>query len=371
FGAPLREGVRHGFAYSDCRTDDARLTVASARDARSRGAEIMTRVTFTAARREAGYWRAMLRDHRGTSREVAACILVNAAGPWVPDVLVRSGLSSRARLRLVKGSHIVVPRLYPGDHAYLLQNDDGRVFFVIPYERDFTLIGTTESVVAGDPAAVEATDEDIAYLCRAAGRWLREPPTPVDVVWAYAGVRPLYEDGAGSAHAVSRDYVLDLDEAGAPALSVFGGKLTTFRHLAEQALARLARHLPGAGPAWTATALLPGGEGYSPGLAAQLAADYPALDAATAERLARSYGGEAWAMLAHGAGDNLGGGLTEAELRWLTAEEWARTPEDVLWRRTKLGLRTGPETEEAIAARLSAPHPADAARLRAGQTPCR
>jgi glycerol-3-phosphate dehydrogenase len=371
YGAALNGAATAGFAYSDCVVDDARLTVLVARDAARHGAEIATRTALASARREADVWRLGL----GDGRQIAARILVNAAGPWATEVQHLAGLRSTARLRLVKGSHIVVPQLYPGDHAYLLQNDDRRVVFVIPYERDFTLIGTTESVVAGDPDAVEATDEDIAYLCRAAGRWLRHGPTSADVVWAYAGMRPLYDDGAGSAHAVSREYVLELDEAGAPALSVFGGKLTTFRHLAEQALARLARHLPGAGPAWTATAFLPGGEGYSPGLASGLAADYPTLDAATADRLARSYGGEAPALLAGGPGCDLGAGLTEAELRWLVAEEWARTPEDVLWRRTKLGLRTGPETVEAvgaaIAARLSVPHPADAARLRAGQMPYR
>jgi len=371
FGAALSSTATAGFAYSDCVVDDARLTVLAARDAALHGAEIATRTALVSARREAGAWRLGLSD----GSEITARILVNAAGPWADEVRRVAGIESRAGLRLVKGSHIVVPRLYPGDHAYLLQNDDRRVVFVIPYERDFTLIGTTESAVPGDPAAMAATDEDIAYLCRAAGRWLRDGPTPADVVWAYAGMRPLYDDGAGSAHAVSREYVLELDEAGAPALSVFGGKLTTFRHLAEQALARLARHLPGAGPAWTATAFLPGGEGYSPGLASGLAADYPALDAATAERLARSYGNETTALLAGGPGRDLGAGLTEAELRWLVAEEWARTPEDVLWRRTKLGLRAGPEMVEAvgaaIAARLSAPHPAAAARLRAGQTPCR
>ena len=373
-GIALNGRARAGFVYSDCVVDDARLTVLAARDAARHGAEIAPRTALVAAQREAGSWRLGLRGDDGTAREVAAHILVNAAGPWVSDVQRLAGLGGGAGLRLVKGSHIVVRRLYPGDHAYLLQNDDRRVVFVIPYERDFTLIGTTDIAVDGDPAAAAITQEEIDYLCRAVGRWLRDPPSPADVVWRYAGVRPLYNDGAGSASAVTRDYVFDLDEKGAPALSVFGGKLTTFRRLAEHALERLAAHLPAAGPAWTATALLPGGEGFSPGLAGELARDHPTLDAATAERLARNYGSEARAMLDAGPGRDLGAGLSEAELRWLVEREWARTAEDVLWRRTKLGLHAGPEIAQTVAACLrtiNAPRPADAARLPAGQTPYR
>jgi glycerol-3-phosphate dehydrogenase len=374
FGVPLNGRARHGFAYSDCVVDDARLTVLAARDAASRGAEIATRTELVAARREPDCWRLALRCAGGTAREARARILVNAAGPWAEEVQRLAGSKSRAGLRLVKGSHIVVRRLYPGDHAYLLQNDDRRVVFVIPYERDFTLIGTTELAFTGDPGRAEIADEEIDYLCRAAGRWLCDPPTPADVVWSFAGVRPLHDNGAGSADSVSRDYVFALDAAGAPCLSVFGGKLTTFRRLAEHALDRLKPYLSAAGPAWTANAKLPGGEGFSPALAGELARDHAELDAATADRLAQSYGGEARVMLAADAGRDLGAGLHEAELRWLVAREWAQTAEDVLWRRTKIGLAGVPNLDRTIAAALSeisAPRPAAAASVPAGRTPYR
>jgi glycerol-3-phosphate dehydrogenase len=247
-------------------------------------------------------------------REIEARILVNAAGPWAAKVQRLAGLKGSAHLRLVKGSHIVVRRLYTGDHAYLLQNDDRRVIFVIPYERDFTLIGTTDVPFDGDPGAAAIGDEETAYLLRAVGRWLRDPPREGDIVWRYAGVRPLYDDGAGSASAVTRDYVFDLDTDGAPALSVFGGKLTTFRRLAEHALDRLG--IPGA---WTAGAVLP-------------------------------------------VGREVGDWLSDDDLRWFVEHEWAKTVEDVLWRRTKLGLHMRPGEAARISARM-----ADAAGLPAAQ----
>jgi len=352
-GAPLRNTVRSGFAYSDCATDDARLTIVSARDAVLRGAEIATRTALVSARRDIGSWRAQLRGGDGASREVAARILVNAAGPWVSEVLALAGLTTRARLRLVKGSHIVVPKLYAGDHAYLLQNDDRRIVFVMPFEREYSLIGTTELPFAGDPAAAQITPEETLYLCRAVARWFEAPPQPADVVWSYAGVRPLHEDRARSAAAVSRDYVLDLDiaGAGAPALSIFGGKLTTHRRLAEHALAKLQLYLPEAGPPWTAGSVLPGGDppaGSVASLAADLAGRYPFLDAATAHRLARGYGSDAIRILgdatsAAALGRAFGHGLSEAELCWLVEREWACTTDDVLWRRTRLGLHMTPE----------------------------
>jgi glycerol-3-phosphate dehydrogenase len=310
-GAPLNGVARHGFVYSDCVVDDARLTVAVARDAAAHGAEIVTRTALVAAKRETASWHLTLSN----GREIEARILVNAAGPWAAEVQRLAGLKGSAHLRLVKGSHIVVNRLYPGDHAYLLQNDDRRVIFVIPYERDFTLIGTTDIPFDGDPAAAAIGDEETAYLLRAVGRWLRDPPREADIVWRYAGVRPLYDDGAGSASAVTRDYVFDLDTDGALALSVFGGKLTTFRRLAEHALDRLG--IPGA---WTAGATLPPG---------------------------REVGAE----------------LSDDDLRWFAEHEWAKTAEDVLWRRTKLGLRAGPGEAARISARM-----AEAAGLRAAQT---
>jgi glycerol-3-phosphate dehydrogenase len=217
-------------------------------------------------------------------------------------------------LRLDKGSHIVVPRLYPHDHAYLLQNDDRRVVFAIPYERDYTLIGTTE-LAADAPDAAPPTFAEVDYLCRAVGRWFKRAPQPAEIVWTFSGVRPLYDDGARSASAASRDYVFELDEAGAPALSVFGGKLTTYRRLAEQALARLAAHLPGMGPPWTHQAMLPD--------------DDARLGSPTEAEFAP--------------------GLGRAEVEYLVREEWARTADDILWRRTKLGLVATPEQKAALA----------------------
>ena len=356
-GAPLREEIRFGFVYSDCATDDARLTILTARDAVLRGAEIATRTALVAARRDTGLWRVELRSADGATREVAARILVNAAGPWVRDVLGFAGLATHARLRLVKGSHIVVPALYSGDHAYLLQNDDRRIVFVMPFERDYSLIGTTELPFAGDPAEAQITPDETLYLCRAVARWFAPPPRPEEVVWSYAGVRPLYEDRARNAAAVSRDYVFDLDVAGAPALSVFGGKLTTHRRLAEHALARLAPYLPEAGPPWTADSRLPGGDlpaGRVAALAADLARRHPFLAVATATRLARSYGSDAHRILGDATseaalGHAFGQGLSEAELRWLVDREWACTADDVLWRRTKLGLRMTQQEVQEVA----------------------
>ncbi len=300
-GAPLRTPGA-GFVYADCRVDDARLTVVTARDAAERGAVILTRTALVAARRDDEGWRATLHGPDGAPREVAARILVNAAGPWVLDVLRLAGLRTRANLRLVKGSHIVVPRLYSGDHAYLLQNDDRRIVFVIPFEREFSLIGTTELPFSGDPVTAEVTEAEVAYLCDAVARWFVASPRAADIVWRYAGVRPLYEDRARAAAAVTRDYVFDLDAAGPPALSIFGGKLTTHRRLAEHALAQLAPHLPEAGPPWTAASQLPGGDGLPAGgiaaLTVELRRDYPFLAADTAARLAQSYGSDARASSA-------------------------------------------------------------------------
>ena len=309
--APLRDEVQSGFVYSDCIVDDARLVVANARDAARHGAEIQTRTALTSASRDGGVWRAVLQAEDGTAREAAARVLVNVAGPWVPEVLRRAGLTSRARLRLDKGSHIVVKQLYAHDHAYLLQNDDRRVVFAIPYERDYTLIGTTETAAAAPPAEAP-TAEEVRYLCRAVGRWFRRAPEPAEVVWQFSGLRPLYDDGAKTAQAASRDYVFEFDAAGAPALSVFGGKLTTYRRLAEQALARLAPHLD-MGPPWTHAAVLPSDDFAAP------------------------------------AAGEFGPGLGKAEVEWLMREEWARTADDILWRRSKLGLAVSPEQAAALA----------------------
>jgi glycerol-3-phosphate dehydrogenase len=362
-GAPLQARITDGFVYSDCWVQDARLVVLNARDAAARGSTILTRTEVKSARREGELWRATIRAEGGSTREVAARILVNAAGPWVLDVVESAAVQTRAAIRLVKGSHIVVPKLYDGEQAYILQNDDRRIVFVIPYEGAFTLIGTTDVPFEGDPAGVAITPDEIRYLCRAVSRWFARPPQPEDVVWSYSGVRPLYDDQSSSVSAVTRDYVFDLDSSGgAPALTVFGGKITTYRRLAEHALEKLAPFLPRAGAKWTARAKLPGGDlpgGDPAAFAAELRREFPFLDPGLALRLTRSYGSEARRMLdgaktIEGLGRQFGAGLSEREVDWLVREEWARTPEDILWRRSKLGLRLRPDEAGALAGWLGA-----------------
>jgi glycerol-3-phosphate dehydrogenase len=347
-GRPLKPQFTRGFSYSDCWVDDARLVVLLAVDARERGAEILTRTPCTAARREGDAWTLALGAGPG-KRRIRARALVNAGGPWVGDVLKRTlGRNDAPQPRLVKGSHIVVPRLYDGAHAYILQNRDRRIVFVIPYEQRFSLIGTTDVPFAGDPAGVAISSEEKQYLCDAVGQWFHHPPKPADAVWHYAGVRPLFDDASDDPSAVTRDYVLALeDEANlAPLLSVYGGKITTFRRLAEHALEKLKPHFPAMKPAWTARAALPGGnlggkgfEAFQAGLAAR----HSFLPAALALRLARAYGSRAERVL-DGArrlddlGRDLGGGLHEREAEYLVREEFARSAEDILWRRSKLGL---------------------------------
>lgn len=347
-GEPLRPDIAAAFVYADCQADDARLVIANARDAARRGARILRGTELVSARREGALWRVELRATDGTRSEVEARALVNAGGPWAMEIARRAGVAhGKAALRLVKGSHIVVPRLYTGAQAYILQNDDRRIVFVLPFERDFTLIGTTEAPFEDDPAAVACTDEEAAYLCRAVGRWFTRPVPPSAIVWRYAGVRPLYEDHAKSASAVTRDYVLLRDGKApeAPMLSVLGGKITTYRRLAEHALERLA--LPGTARAWTANTPLPGGVltgGTVEAAAVTLRSTYAWLDAAIADRLIRRYGSEAATVLgdarrAEDLGEAFGAGLTAREVDWLRREEWAESADDILWRRTKLGLR--------------------------------
>jgi glycerol-3-phosphate dehydrogenase len=367
-GAPLKPGLfTRGFEYSDCRIDDSRMVVLNAMDARARGATIETRTQAVAARRVDGLWQVDVRDQRsGAVKTVTARALVNAAGPWVADVLAGiAGAATTARVRLVQGSHIVVKKLYDHDRCYIFQNDDGRIVFAIPYEDDFTLIGTTDRDYQGDPAAVTATAEETAYLCAAASANFAKPVTPEDIVWSWSGVRPLYDDGASEARAATRDYVLELDtaEGAAPLLSVFGGKITTYRRLAEAALEKLAPHLPvvGAGAGWTSTAPLPGGDFAVDGRAAvadTLIERYPFLTAPEAARLVRLYGTRAAAVLGDATaradlGHAFGAGLTEREVDHLVAEEWARTAADIVWRRTKLGLRLTPDEIAALDAHLA------------------
>ena len=348
-GGPLRADISTAFVYADCRVDDARLVIANARDARRMGAIIWTHTEFASARREGDLWRAMLKTRDGGQVEATARMLVNAAGPWAMEVARRAGAAhGHAALRLVKGSHIVMPRLYDGGHAYILQNEDRRIVFVIPFHADYTLIGTTEEAFDGDPAAVACSDAEAAYLCRAVGRWFARPLDPAAILWRYAGVRPLYEDHARSASAVTRDYVLLLEApaGAAPLLSVLGGKITTYRRLAEHALERLGNVAAVPGRAWTATEPLPGARGIP--TTSELRRRHPWLASDIAEGLIERHGGEAAAVLADANGpDDLGeifgAGLCALEVGWFCRQEWAENTDDILWRRSKLGLGLKPE----------------------------
>ena len=369
-GAPLKLGLfRRGFEYSDARVDDARLVVATARDAAARGATVSTRARVVASTRDADGWTLTLARPDGTALPpIRARAVVDTAGPWVAgvarDVL---GLDPGAGIRLVQGSHIVVRRRWTHDRAFIFQNDDGRVLFAIPWLDDFTLIGTTDRDYVGDPAAVAAGEDEIAYLIAAANRVLARPIERADVVWTFSGVRPLWNDGAGAAKAVTRDYVLRLDagRARAPAIAVYGGKLTTHRRLAESVLARLAPHLPlgdGLAAGWTAEAPLPGGDFAVDGRAAlevELQRLHPWLATDLTRRLVATHGRDAVVLLAGcralaDLGRDFGGGLFEREVEWMVTHEWAETADDILWRRTKLGLRFDATAVAALAAHLAA-----------------
>ena len=366
-GRMLKPEYTLGFEYSDCWVEDSRMVVLNARDAAERGAQVETHTRCTSATRAGGLWELTTQRAGQEPQVVRARALVNAAGPWVAQVLqgvIRS--NTAGRVRMVKGSHIVVPRLYPEDHSYIFQNADNRIFFVIPYEQDFCLIGTTDLDYQGDPADVHASPEEIAYLCRGASDYLATPVTSDQVVWTYSGVRPLYDDGASKAQAATRDYTLELDapDGGAAQLSIFGGKITTYRRLAEAALEKLAPHLPkptGLPAGWTGGHALPGGDfptdGFEPALAA-LCARFPFLAEHTLRRLLRAYGtcvseilGDATS--AEALGPVVAADLTEAELRYLVRREWARTAADVVWRRSKLGLRIDRTEIAAVDAALA------------------
>jgi glycerol-3-phosphate dehydrogenase len=360
-GKPLKPGYRTAFEYSDCWVNDARLVVLCARDAADHGATIRTRTKVVSARREHGHWHIEMVDTVTGAREtVTARLLVNAAGPWVDHVIVEAlGKNGAHNVRLVKGSHIVVKKHYEHDRCYIFQNKDGRIIFAIPYEGDFTLIGTTDLDYHDDPAKVAISDGEIDYLCAAASEYFREPVTREAIVWSYSGVRPLYDDHASAAQEATRDYVLKLDRpADAPAvLEVFGGKLTTHRRLAEEALDRIEGVLGRRGRPWTRTAKLPGGD-FAPtdfaGEVRRLAARYPGLPAPLLTRLVRLYGTKASVLLGDAAtiedlGPAFGADLFGREVDYLMANEWARTAEDVLWRRTKVGLRVGQAETEALA----------------------
>jgi len=361
-GAPLKPEFVKGFEYSDCWVDDARLVVLNARDAANRGAIIETRQQVVGARAKNGEWIVSLRDlATGAESEVAARVLVNAAGPWVDRVLSRIA-AHEDHVRLVKGSHIVVPKIFDHQRCYIFQNPDGRIIFAIPYEDDFTLIGTTDQDFSGDPAEVAITPEEIDYLCAAVSDYFIRPVNSSDVVWTYSGVRPLFGDPAVAAQDATRDYVIkraSVDHA--PLINIFGGKITTYRRLAEKTLQSIGESIGARGAPWTAQAPLPGGDfpdGDLSAFATNLRAQNPFLSEALARRLARSYGslcreflGDAQSLA--DLGPDFGAGLFRAEIDYLVEREWARTAEDILWRRTKLGLRCPPSAAAEIDAYLA------------------
>jgi glycerol-3-phosphate dehydrogenase len=355
-GAPLRPEYRNAFAYSDCWVDDARLVVLNARDAADRGADVRTRCAVTGLKREGEHWLIEAGGNHFRARAV-----VNAAGPRVLDLLGAAGQPAHRKIRLVRGSHIVVRKVFDHDFAYFFQLPDGRIFFAIPYEQDFTLIGTTDVDHTDTLDAVRASAEEIVYLCAGASEYLQAEITPRDVVWTFSGVRPLVDDGSGKPEAATRGYsfALDRGDGEAPLLSVFGGKITTYRELAAAAIRRLAPYCPAlAGPEWTHKAALPGGDfGLldADAEARALQARHPFLSQAQATRLIRLYGTRARQFLGDAAsaadlGEAFGHGLTKAEVDYLITHEWARTVEDILWRRTKLGLRFEPLQTERLAA---------------------
>ncbi len=355
YGAPLKPEFTRGFVYSDGWVDDARLVVLNAQDAKARGAEVLTRCAVTEAVRGTDGWQVKLSN----GRSLRARALINAAGPWAERFLrdhtqKADGQPLPARgLRLVKGSHIVVNQRFSHDHAYIFQNADGRIIFAIPYQGRFTLIGTTDVELPEHeepPSRAHIAEDEVAYLCEQASRYLAQPVQPADVLWTYAGVRPLLDEG-GSASAVTRDYLLEADkEGGAPLLNVWGGKLTTYRKLAEDGATQVGEMLGDARKPWTAGARLPGGDLGAHGVdidgfAAELQAAYPRDGV---RRIARSYGSVAREMLAASPGAEIAPGLFESELRHLVEHEWARSAEDVLWRRSKLGLHYTTEQREAV-----------------------
>jgi len=364
WGAGLKHKFSKGFVYADARVDDARLVVLNVLDAAAKGADIRVQTTVTGARREGGIWRVSLRAANGTVSEVGARALINAAGPWVKRV--QDSVSTSAaneNVRHIKGSHIVVPRVHEEAHAYILQNADNRIVFVIPYQEHYSLIGTTDvPVEAFEQPAISADETD--YLLGLANTYLENPLTASDVVWSYSGVRPLYDDGTDDPSAITRDYVLKVDalpgEPGperAPVLSIFGGKITTYRKLAESVLTTLAPYFPGLKPAWTREAAMPGGDlpnGDRNAWFAELCRRYPALPAPLLRALAQRHGTRALRILGDAKnpgdlGEDFGAQLTAREIDYLLAEEWARTADDVLWRRTKCGLPMTPAQREAVA----------------------
>ncbi|NMA96887.1 MAG: glycerol-3-phosphate dehydrogenase [Phyllobacteriaceae bacterium] len=363
-GKPLKPGYRLAFEYSDCWVNDARFVVLNARDAADKGAAIHVRTKVVSARREDGGWSIEL-DGEGGRQVVRARMLVNAAGPWVDEVIQQVvGKQDAHNVRLVQGSHIVVKKLFEHDKCYFFQNKDGRIFFAIPYEDDFTLIGTTDRDFTGDPKNVAITEEETDYLLGAASEYFRAPVTRNEIVWSYSGIRPLFDDGASAAQEATRDYVLKVEGSAADGalVNVFGGKLTTSRRLAESVMEKIEGVLGKKGPAWTKTSTLPGGDFGVKSFDTEvrkLTVAYPGMAPKLLKRLMRLYGTKAKLILGEAKsetdlGTHFGADLHAAEVDYLVAEEWARTAQDVLWRRTKLGLRVGAEDVARLEAFLAA-----------------
>ncbi len=368
FSAGLKGDFRRGFVYADCRVDDARLVVINAMSAREKGAQIHPRTRFTGARRVDGAWEVQLEDlATGMHRTIRAAGIVNAAGPWVAQLLDRiPGHNVPGSVRLVKGSHIVVPKVHSQGHAYLFQNDDRRVIFVIPFENQYSLIGTTDVPVSSVEEAEQPTKDEVDYLLRAVNRYLAKSLAASDVVWSYAGVRPLYDDGDPNPSKVSRDYVMKVDAPGesAPLITIFGGKITTYRMLAESVCAELGRFFPFMGESWSGRESLPGGDTTNFNrLRDEMHKRYAGLAREQVEGVVRRHGTRTTRVLGDAieAGDlgrHFGAGLTEREVDYLVAEEWAQTADDILWRRTKCGLHMTPGEREAVAQHLRRGKPA-------------
>ncbi|WP_374355122.1 glycerol-3-phosphate dehydrogenase [Chitinimonas sp.] len=366
FGEPLQRAFRRGFVYADCWVDDARLVVANAQQCREQGGEVRTHTRMLSARRTGPHWEVDIENPDGSTATLTARALVNAAGPWVERVLKQGlRLGARDSVKMVKGSHIVVPALHDGSQAYILQHRDGRIAFVLPYEQGYSLIGTTDVVFEGDPRSASCSDEEVAYLCALVGEYFAKPPTPADVLWRYAGVRPLYDDQSDDPSAVTRDHVLRLDRDGAPVLSVFGGKLTTYRQLALEAMDLLRPSFAAMREPLVPPKPLPGGDlphADFDAFLAQLAPRYAWLDPALLRRLARQYGSRVETLLngyqqLSDLGRHFGAGLYEAEVRYLQREEWARDADDILWRRTKRGLHMSAAQRAEFAAWLQGSQP--------------
>ncbi|HVK55816.1 MAG TPA: glycerol-3-phosphate dehydrogenase [Burkholderiales bacterium] len=361
-GAPLKDHLHEGFVYPDCCVDDARLVILNIRSAADLGATILPRTRCISAKRIATGWEIETKNELTGEHGIhQAAALINATGPWVKRVINEAlPIASTADVKLIKGSHIVVPRLYDGNHAYLLQNDDRRVIFIIPYEKNFSLIGTTDTPLNEDKGPIEISTQEIDYLCSAVNRYLKTSVTSEQVSWTYAGVRALYDDNSGNPSDITRDYVLEVndDKGKSPVLNIFGGKLTTYRRLAEKALEKLAPFFPAMKSAWTSTQPLPGGDMANAdfnGFVRDLWKTYDQLPQEFLQDLARRYGARCHSLLGaartmNDLGVDFGAGLTEREIDFLIAEEWAMEVDDILWRRTKAGLHmTAPQREIAAA----------------------